>query len=161
MKKRNIIITAILILILIGIIIIVKYNESQNRMQNENIDTSNYSNDNKTEDKTIEKVSIEIKEGTLTKTSATIIITDKNKEPYSYGEWFRIDKKENDKWKEVKIINDNYLFDMISWGVGENGTIERKIDWSELYGELENGEYRLVKKTSENSKYFSVEFNIQ
>ena len=56
----------------------------------------------------IKNVSMEIKEGTLTKTGATVVITDKNETPYSYGEWFRIDEKDGDKWKEVEQITDNY-----------------------------------------------------
>ena len=40
--------------------------------------------------------------------------------------------------------------------------LEEKIDWSELYGELENGEYRLVKELYINGyNYFSVEFTIE
>ncbi len=110
----------------------------------------------------IKNVSMEIKEGTLTKTGATVVITDKNETPYSYGEWFRIDEKDGDKWKEVEQITDNYAFNDIAYLIGEDGMLEEKIDWSELYGELENGEYRLVKELYINGyNYFSVEFTIE
>ena len=110
----------------------------------------------------IKNVSMEIKEGTLTKTGATVVITDKNETPYSYGEWFRIDGKDGDKWKEVEQITDNYAFNDIAYLIGEDGMLEEKIDWSELYGELENGEYRLVKELYINGyNYFSVEFTIE
>lgn len=111
--------------------------------------------------RTLDKVAMTIKEGTLTKTSATIIITDENEEPYGYDEWFRVDKKENKKWKEVKPINEDYVVNAIAWLVGDNGKLELKTDWSNLYGELESGEYRVVKKVYDNGyKYFSVEFTI-
>ena len=46
--------------------------------------------------------------------------------------------------------------------VDENNKLEIDIDWSKTYGELEKGEYRLVKSTEiENKLYeFSVEFEI-
>ena len=68
----------------------------------------------------------------------------------------------NDKWKEVEQITDYYAFNDIAYLIGEDGMLEEKIDWSELYGELENGEYRLVKELYINGyNYFSVEFTIE
>jgi len=111
--------------------------------------------------KSIDNINISIKEGTLTKNSANIIITDNNKEPYHYGEWFRIDKKENGEWKKLNVIDEHYAFNDIAWGVGKNGKLERKHDWSKLYGELTGGEYRLVKDVYDNGyKEIWVEFSI-
>ena len=101
-----------------------------------------------------------IKEGTLTKTSATIQITDNNEEPYSYGEWYRIDKKENEQWKELDTI-DNQTVPEISLPMLEYGKVERNLEWSDVYGELEQGEYRIVKRpVGENSEIY-VEFTIE
>lgn len=112
------------------------------------------------EGRTLEKVTMTIKEGTLTKKGATIIIKDENKEAYTYGESYRIDKKEDGKWKELKPIIDNYGFHEVGY-ITKNGVLEMKHDWSIIYGELEEGEYRLVKSQYENGyKYFSVEFSI-
>lgn len=111
------------------------------------------------ENKTIDKVKILIKDGTLTKTGATIIISDENEQPYTYGKWYRIDKKENGVWKELIPIIDNYSWIEIAYKIGEDGKLEQKIDWTKLYGELKNGEYRLVKDINYN-QYFWVEFNI-
>lgn len=106
-------------------------------------------------------VSLTIKSGTLTNTSATVIITDENNQKTSYGQWFRIDKKENNTWKEVDKISDNYAFIALAYNVGEDGTLEMKQDWKDLYGELESGTYRLVKQINDNvTKYFWVEFTI-
>ena len=111
--------------------------------------------------KSINNVSLSIKEGTLTKTGATVIITDNNKDTYIYGESFRIDKKENGEWKKLEIIDDTFGFTDIAWSVGNNGKLERKHDWSKLYGELAEGEYRLVKDVYDNGyKEIWVEFNI-
>lgn len=113
----------------------------------------------------VEGVSITIKKGSLTKTGATIIITDINKEKYDYGSSFRIDVKKNDSWVEVEKIGDAY-FNMIAYSVDESNKLELKQDWSYIYGELNKGKYRLVKDVCVNigcteKKEFSTEFIIK
>ena len=113
----------------------------------------------------IENVKMEIKEGTLTNKEATIIITDTNKNHYQYGEPFRIDIKENGKWKEVDLIGDA-VFNLPAYNVDKNNKLELNQNWEHIYGELSPGEYRLVKSTCGDegcyeSKYFRVEFTIE
>ena len=117
-----------------------------------------------------EGVSMTIKKGTLTKTSATVIIHDINgKGTYIYGEAFRIDQKVNGVWKEVEKTKGNYAFNAMAYYVDNKGKLELKQNWSHIYGKLKKGEYRLVKDTfltsdipvTDNDKlYFSVEFII-
>ena len=84
-------------------------------------------------------------------------ITDE--EEKNYGEWFRIDKKENGEWRGLETADENYVFDAIGYILKPSKQSEEKIDWRELYGELERGEYRLVKNIS--GKYIGVEFTIE
>lgn len=119
-----------------------------------------------TEEKNIQnkysKISLSIKKNTLTKTGATIIISDISEQENTYAEWFRIDKKTNGFWEELKHIDDNYEFNDIGLIVGENHQLEMSTDWSKLYGELKTGEYRLVKDLYDNEHiYLSVEFTIE
>lgn len=108
------------------------------------------------------KVSLSLKKDTLTKTSATIIISDISEQENTYGEWFRIDKKTNEFWEELKPIDDNYAFKDVAYKIGENNKLEMNIDWSKLYGELESGEYRLIKDLyNDGHIYLSVEFTIE
>lgn len=108
------------------------------------------------------KISLSIKDGTLSKTGATIIISDISEQENTYGEWFRIDKKTNGFWEELKPIDDNYVFTDIAYKIGENHQLEMNTDWSKLYGELESGEYRLVKEIYDNGHiYLAVEFTIE
>ncbi|HOO67763.1 MAG TPA: hypothetical protein PLC53_00120 [Bacilli bacterium] len=120
--------------------------------------------DNDDELNEVEGVSMIIKVGTLTRTSATVIITDLSDKDNVYGNEFRIDKKENGEWKELEPIIDNYAWDLIGYMVDDNNTLELVQEWEWLYGELDNGEYRLVKSTSvpleKVNHYFSVEFKI-
>ena len=50
----------------------------------------------------IENVQIEIEENTITSSGLTIIITDKNEEPYGWGENYGIEEKVNGEWKKLK-----------------------------------------------------------
>lgn len=176
MKKVYIIIvlTIVLILIICGIEFLTnnRHKEEQNvTTANENAvineNTLNYSSNNleqpiDTTTRTIDNVEMRIKEGSLTRTSATIEIVDKNEEPYGYGQWFRIDKKENGEWKELESIDENYSFTDIAYIPGEDGTIEMNVNWEGLYGELNSGEYRLVKELYDNGKkYIYAEFKIE
>ena len=78
-KKKILVIIVILVLVVISAsLLIIGLN---NREINEKIEPN------------LDNVTMEIKQGTLTKTGVTIIITDNNVNPYTYGMWFRIDKK--------------------------------------------------------------------
>lgn len=175
MRKVYIIVisTVVLILIICGIEFFTnnrheedsRTNANQNVVINQNF-ISNSKNDTVNQDdantRSIDNVTISIKEGTLTKTSATVIIEDKNKEKYNYSSWFRIDKKENQEWKEVKVIDEEYAFTDIAYLPDEDGKVQINTNWKNLYGELEKGEYRLVKEVYDNgNNYIYVEFTIE
>ncbi len=107
---------------------------------------------------TVNDGSMSIKEGTLTNSGFTLIITNLSNNEIILGEEYRIDKKENGKWRPVVPIIDNYGFIDIGYILKPNDDFETKINWKWLYGELETGEYRLIKEV--NDKYVSVEFRI-
>ena len=116
------------------------------------------------EEKNIEyklsKIFMFIPSRTVKNTGATVSITDKNDVPYTYGEWYRIDKKENGRWRELEPIQEIDFSD-IGWEVGEDGKIEKEFNWSNLYGELESGNYRLIKRVYDNGYYYlDAEFSI-
>lgn len=113
----------------------------------------------------VDGVTMTIKKGTLTKTGAIVIITDINEKKYDYGISFRIDVKNHDSWEEVKKIGDAY-FNMIAYSVDKNNKLELKQDWSNIYGRLSKGEYRIVKDVCVNvgcteKKEFSTQFIIE
>ena len=104
-------------------------------------------------------ISMVIKDGTLTPSGATVVLTNS----YGYDRWFRIDKEENGEWKEAETINDNYSFTAEAYLTNGNSEVEIPIDWTDLYGTLENGKYRIVKRVFNNlnrEEYVSVEFTI-
>lgn len=117
-----------------------------------------------------EIVDMSIKEGTLTKTGATIIITDHNPNQIIYGTSFYIEKYVNNNWEKIALINDNYAFNYMAYFVDEKGILELEQNWEYMYGELDKGIYRIVKDvafssdipiTSEDTYYIWTEFEIE
>lgn len=104
----------------------------------------------------IENVSINISDISLT--GATIIIKDTNINPYTYGEWYKLEKQVNGKWYEIETVIDSYGFNSIAYLPDENNEVKFVIEWEWLYGELSLGSYRILKEVG--NKYISIEFGI-
>ena len=104
----------------------------------------------------IKNVSVDISDISLT--GATITIKDTNEKPYIYGEWYRIEKEENGKWKELEVKDDKIGFNDMGYEVNKDGIVKFTMDWKDLYGELSLGSYRVIKQV--NNQYISVEFAI-
>lgn len=116
-----------------------------------------------------DKISISIKEGTLTKKGITLIIKNNAKQNYFYGSQYYLEKEENGTFnvyepKEILSWKD------VLYSLKSNEQIEIEINWIIGYDELSNGKYRLVKKftTEENitssanvQENFYVEFEIK
>lgn len=113
--------------------------------------------DNVNELDEVEGVSMVIKDGTLSRRGATIIITDTSDMDYTYGEEYRIDEYDDGIWEELEVIVDgNYAWNSIGYKVNDDGMLELDVRWEWLYGRLDDGYYRIVK--SVDDKEFSVEF---
>lgn len=108
--------------------------------------------------KTTELENVSISISNISLTGATITIKDTNEKPYTYGEWYKLEKEVNGKWYEVKTIVDDYGFNLIAYLPDKNNEINFEIDWEWLYGELSLGSYRILKKAG--NQYISVEFGI-
>lgn len=117
-----------------------------------------------------DKVSISIKENTLTNNGATIIIKNNSDDIYVYGPEYIIQTKKDGNWIEVETITgDPLAWNSIAYILKANEEKELNIDWSLGYGELTSGQYRLVKKVFKEEdrpiddseiKYISVDFKI-
>ena len=107
------------------------------------------------------KVSIKIKEGTLTNEGATIVITDKNDAPISWGVDFLVEVKKDDKW-ELAPQKAQVMWIEIAMMPNENGITEINCKWTEMYGKLESGTYRIVKNyySQQYDKVYSEPFII-
>lgn len=172
MKKWFFVVISIVILIIL--VAIFFYTREYKNTKNKKINNYNFikSNENNIlnnndvqdlKERSIKNVKMEIKEGTLNKNGASIIIKDTNLYPFSYGYWFKIEKKVNNNWQELKIINHEYSFPALGFNINKTGKFETNVKWTDLYGALDKGTYRLIKSVDDNEGkeiYFSVEFNI-
>lgn len=115
----------------------------------------------------LENVSMKIKEGTLSSSSATIIITDTSNQDYIYGESYYLEKYSYGAWIEVPItFKGNHGFNSIGYSINsKTHTLELKKNWEWLYGKLPQGNYRLITSTSKPgdiiNHYLSAEFIIE
>ena len=109
--------------------------------------------------KSSDDITMTIKEGTLTSTGATLIIKDTSGDKNTFGDWYRIDKKEKNKWMEQQPIIENYGFNLMGYLIDENNEVVLNTDWEWLYGRLPTGEYRIVKAMTDGSEIYA-EFTI-
>lgn len=185
-KKIVVLIVLIIVAVLVGVafVCVRNYNSAKDNVANEsaenvpknyvhaynnvsanNMDNEIYNNDASLDvERSVDNVTMTVKEGSLSSSGATVVITDNNESPFIYDSWFRIDKKENGEWINSKKITNEYSFTSEGYALKEAGDIEMKVDWSELYGSLESGDYRIVKDVYDNNGdtlYFSCEFTIE
>ena len=85
-------------------------------------------------------------------------VGDTNENPYTYGDWYKIEKEENGKWYDVETVIENYGFNDIGYLVNENNEVKFDMNWEWLYGELMPGSYRILKEAY--NQYISVEFTL-
>ena len=117
----------------------------------------------KLEEKAFENiVNMYVTEGSQTLTGLTLIIENLTDYEVGYGEEFYIEKYnyKNNEWEKLKLINDNIAFNMIGYNVIKGSPRELKQGWKDMYGELDKGTYRIVKRFSFNSDRPINESNI-
>lgn len=120
----------------------------------------NRGNTNTVEDsKDKSKVKISIKSGTLSSDGAVIVITDTNENKYTWIPSYSLQQKVDEKWTDMVLEFPENMTSLPDKTIeNKTGTIEQSVVWSNKYGTLESGEYRLVKE-SEGIKFY-VEFEI-
>ena len=93
-------------------------------------------------------VSMSLKAETLTSSGATFVLKNNSDLEYVYGPEYTLEKKEGDDWKSIRTLaGEPLVWNAIGYILNPQEEIEINVDWSLGYGELEVGEYRLVKST--------------
>ena len=108
----------------------------------------------------------------ISATSAMIVFTlhsDNESDEAWTGAAYWLEKEENGSWEPVPAITDdiNYIPYVDTYTIKANVETEIPVDWSNLYGKLEFGKYRigkevLGKRESEHSSWhtYYAEFEI-
>ena len=109
-------------------------------------------------------VTMSIKDGTLTDTSATIILTNNSDKDFQYGNPYEIEIKKDGEWHKINAELD---FNLPAFDLKSGESKEIKLGWKYGYGKLASGTYRIIKsisyeKEEANFETFNiaVEFNI-
>lgn len=113
-------------------------------------------------------VTMNINKGTASSTELTVTFENNLKSQCTYGEYFCLEKKINEKWYQVPVaIDGNYIFNAIGYELVSGGASECAVDWDWLYGSLDTGEYRIVKDILDfkgsgeyDTYYLAAEFTI-
>ena len=113
---------------------------------------------------TASSITMYIKEGTLKKSSATVVIEDNSENKNTYSKNFQLFTKADDNWEELELINDNKTISSENYYPNETGKLELAFSWQSLYGKLASGAYKLVATAKNIEKnetyYFSTDFII-
>ena len=110
-------------------------------------------------------VTLETKEGSLTRSGLTLILENHSEYVYIYGQSYLIEYFNDGKWHALIPINDmNFL--MIGILLQPNEIAEILVGWDYHYGKLHNGKYRVIKSVTrdgENSEriVLAAEFVIE
>lgn len=119
-------------------------------------------------DNNLDGVTMGIKEGTVSTTKLTVIFENNSEKDFIFGEQFLLEKNIMGSWYQVPVIlDDNYGFIDIGYDLAPLDITEWTVDWGWLYGNLDTGEYRIVKEildfreTGDYDKYIlTAEFKV-
>jgi hypothetical protein len=111
------------------------------------------------------EVTLSIKEETLTKTSATLILKNNSNVDVQYGNPYEIEIKQDGSWHKINV---QLNFTLPSYELKSGESKEIELNWQNGYGELSNGEYRIIKDIDVEKEdgtfesfYVSTEFTIE
>ena len=156
----------ILITLCIGIVIMIQKNDDNTTsLSSQDVYSQNVVNSDLLEEIDLDKITIQVDKNSISNTGVTIIITDNNEENLPWGEDYKIQKKENEDWVELKPKNE-LITSAVSHWKDENNQYKQQINWDYYYGKLEDGQYRIVKMkfNPKNNNYielYSEDFEIE
>ena len=88
-------------------------------------------------------VGLSIKEDTLSRSGATLVLKNENDQPVEYGDVsYTLEIKQDGEWHRINV---ELFFADAAYVLKGNETVELDTKWEEAYGKLAKGEYRIVK----------------
>ncbi len=132
-------------------------------ISHETEDVNNSTNIELNYNRSIENVTIEVLEDTISRDGVTVVITDNNEDQYGWGEDYIIERKDGDEWQEIEPTKSK-ITRLIAYKRDEKNQVTFNIKWNEYYGSLEDGIYRIGKNAGsyqEDNLVYSEEFEIK
>ena len=153
------------ILVVIVIIMIPKGKKKTNYQDlsskvsdNKNLISNNTSTEEKVK-RDESKVDIIVDEETVSPEGAIIKIVDKNENKYQWTALYSLEEKVDGKWKEMILKNPENMTLPDVPVENNSGDFSQSLVWSNKYGTLDSGEYRIVKESIDGTKFYG-EFKI-
>ncbi|MBR7554963.1 immunoglobulin-like domain-containing protein [Allobacillus sp. GCM10007491] len=115
-----------------------------------------------------EGVSMSVKESSVSPTGLTVIFENKSDEQGVYSEDFLLEEEIEGNWYEVPTIVDEYGFAEPGYELPPSKTEEFAVEWESLYGNLDSGNYQIIKSMSNvrepgdyDEYYLAAQFKIE
>lgn len=107
-------------------------------------------------------VVFDLDEETLTNGSASVLLRNDSEYNVSYGTPYELEIKENGEWHKINVEL-FFTLPLMNLKPGESENLE--FNWTESYGKLAKGEYRIIKSFTVQSDiperfYVAAEFTI-
>lgn len=143
----------------------VSYAENVSHTLNTSTSEETYSNPTSSSASTydINKVFISIKENSATPEGVTIIIKDLNTPEPTTEAAFSLQVKNNNTWENYPSLSESITWNLLAY-VGKDYTLEQELNFTNIYGSLPEGIYRICKNISvdgTNYPIYSNEFEIK
>lgn len=113
-----------------------------------------------------EGLAITVADGSATPTGAIFRFENSTDGEWQFGQEFWIEKKENGEWREIRSLRSR-AFDALSYLLAPHSVREEVYSFSDSYGRLTSGEYRLGKELLRErsggweSQYVAAEFAVK
>ncbi len=113
-----------------------------------------------------EGLAIHVEAGSASSTGAILTLVNSTDREWQFGQEYWIEKKENGEWHEIRSLRSR-AFDALSYLLAPHSTREEVCSFSDGYGRLTTGEYRLVKELLREksggweSSYVAAEFAVE
>lgn len=129
------------IMLLVSFLLVACDNENSDSLETNDWETTQYDAVNN-----FDGVSMTVKEDSVSSVELTVIFENNSDKQGVYGEDFLLEKEIKGDWYQVPTIIDDYGFNEIGYELPPSKIDEFTIDWDWLYGSLDTGKYRVVKK---------------
>ena len=113
-------------------------------------------------------VTMNIKENTVSSMGLTLVFKNNSDKQGIYSNDFLLESKIKGDWYQLPTILDEYGFNDIGYELPPSENKEFSIEWDWLYGSLDPGEYRIIKKildfrdTGDYDEYYlTAQFTIE